>query len=123
VSESFLVEVQFPDDLARFQLSAGVQSRLQDLLDRQDAGQPLTDAERSEAEGLVNVAELLTWLRLRTELGRVGRAEQGPPAAPEAVGSATVGLEDSTHPTRSGQGYSHSAPGISTAPALPQSGS
>jgi hypothetical protein len=70
VSESFLVEVQAPDDLARFRLPAGVQSRLQDLLDRQDAGHPLTDAERSEAEGLVNVAELLTWLRLRTERGK-----------------------------------------------------
>jgi hypothetical protein len=69
VSESFLVEVQFPDDLPRFQLPAGVQSRLQQLLDRQDAGEPLTDAERSEAEGLVNVAELLTLLKLRTERG------------------------------------------------------
>lgn len=68
VSESFLVDV--PDDLPRFQLPDGVQARLQDLLDRQDAGQPLSDAERSEAEGLVNVAELLTWLRLRTERGK-----------------------------------------------------
>ena len=70
VSESFLVELRVPDDLARFRLPIGVQSRLQELLDRQDAGQPLTDAERSEAEGLVNVAELLMWLRLRTERGQ-----------------------------------------------------
>jgi hypothetical protein len=69
VSESFLVEVQFPDDLSRFKLPVGVQSRLRDLLDRQDAGHPLSEAERSEAEGLVNVAELLTLLRLRTERG------------------------------------------------------
>jgi hypothetical protein len=67
VPESFLVEVQVPDDLARFKLPAGVQSRLQELLDRQDAGQTLTSAERSEAEGLVNLAELLTFLRLRAE--------------------------------------------------------
>ena len=32
-------------------------------------GHPLSEAERSEAEGLVNVAELLTLLRLRTERG------------------------------------------------------
>jgi hypothetical protein len=68
MSESFLVEV--PDGLPRFQLPDGVQSRLQHLLDRQDSGQTLTDAERSEAEGLVNLAELLTWLRLRTERGK-----------------------------------------------------
>jgi hypothetical protein len=65
--ESLLVEVRVPDDLARFRLPAGVQSRLQELLDRQDAGRPLTAAERSEAEGLVNLAELLTLLRLRAE--------------------------------------------------------
>lgn len=64
---SLLVEVQVPGDLDRFRLPAGVQSRLRELLDRQDAGTPLTAAERSEAEGLVNVAELLTLLRLRAE--------------------------------------------------------
>jgi hypothetical protein len=67
MSESLLVEVQVPGDLARFRLPAGVQSRLQELLDQQDAGRPLTDAERSEAEGLVTLAELLTLLRLRAE--------------------------------------------------------
>lgn len=64
---SLLVEVQVPGDLERFQLPAGVQTRLQALLDKQDRGQPLTDAERDEAEGLVNLAELLTLLRLRAE--------------------------------------------------------
>ena len=48
-------------------ISAGVQARLQSLLDRQDSGQPLNPSERSEAEGLVNLAELLTLLRLRAE--------------------------------------------------------
>ena len=67
MSESMLIELQMPGDLARFTLPVGVQTRLHDLLDRQDRGQPLTDAERSEAEGLVSVAELLSLLRLRTE--------------------------------------------------------
>lgn len=69
MAETVLIEVQVPGDLARFALPTGVQSRLQELLDRQDRGQPLTESERSEAEGLVNVAELLSLLRLRTERG------------------------------------------------------
>ncbi len=56
------VEIEIPDDLARFRLPAGVQARLQGLLDRQDGGDPLTEAERQEAEGLVDLAELLTLL-------------------------------------------------------------
>lgn len=67
MAESMLIELQMPGDLARFALPTGVQTRLRDLLDRQDGGQPLTAAERSEAEGLVSIAELLSLLRLRTE--------------------------------------------------------
>ncbi len=67
MAESMLIELQVPGDLARFQLPTGVQSRLQELLDRQDGGHPLSEAERSEAEGLVSLAELLTLLRLRAE--------------------------------------------------------
>jgi hypothetical protein len=67
VSASLLVEVEVPGDLSRFRLPAGVESRLKKLLDKQDDGQPLTEAERSEAEGLVDLAELLTLLRLRVE--------------------------------------------------------
>ena len=61
------LEIDVPDDLTRFRLPAGVQQRLQALLDRQDAGGALSTAEREEAEGLVNLAELLSLLRLRTE--------------------------------------------------------
>ena len=61
------LEVELPADLARFRLPAAVAGRLQSLLDRQDSGQPLTPQERAEAEGLVNLAELLTLLRLRVE--------------------------------------------------------
>jgi hypothetical protein len=60
-------EVDLPDELARFRLPEAVAARLQSLLDRQDSGQPLTDPERAEAEGLVNLAEFLTLLRLRAE--------------------------------------------------------
>jgi hypothetical protein len=61
------IEVDLPADLSRLKLPAAVAARLQDLLDRQDAGQPLSDAERQEAEGLVAMAEFLTLLRLRSE--------------------------------------------------------
>jgi len=40
---------------------------LQSLLDRQDDGLPLSTAEREEAEGLVDLAEFLSLLRLREE--------------------------------------------------------
>jgi hypothetical protein len=53
--------------LDQFQLPPAVNARLRELLDRQDKGVPLKDAERREAEGSVELAELLTLLRLRAE--------------------------------------------------------
>jgi hypothetical protein len=61
------IEVEMPGDLARFRLPKGVQKRLQTLLDKQDQGSPLTAAEKREAEGLVELAEVLSLLRLRSE--------------------------------------------------------
>lgn len=64
------IDIDLPADLARFRLPAAVASRLQGLLDRQDAGSPLTPDERAEAEGLSDLADLLTLLRLRAERSR-----------------------------------------------------
>ena len=61
------LEVDLPNDLARFRLPDAVAARLQTLLDRQDSGQPLAPQERAEAEGLVNLSEFLALLRLRSE--------------------------------------------------------
>ena len=61
------LDVELPADLDRFRLPEAVNARLHSLLDRQDAGNPLTPEERAEAEGLVNLAEFLTLLRLRAE--------------------------------------------------------
>jgi len=61
------LDIDLPVDLARFRLPEAVAYRLKTLLDRQDAGQPLTVPERNEAEGLVDLAEFLTLLRLRAE--------------------------------------------------------
>lgn len=48
-------------------LPEAIAARLQPLLDRQDAGQPLTPEERAEGEELVNLAEFLRLLQLRAE--------------------------------------------------------
>ena len=61
------LEVEVSNDLARFALPHGVDRRLQYLLDKQDGGEALTDDERDEAEGLVELADMLSLLRLRAE--------------------------------------------------------
>jgi len=61
------IEFDLPSGLSNFRLPTAVQKRLQFILDRQDSGTQLTPAERGEAEGLVDLAELLTLLRLRAE--------------------------------------------------------
>lgn len=75
MSQHVLIEIELPTDLERFQLPEGVNKRLQTLLDRQDRGKPLTRAEQQEAEGLVDLAELLSLLRLRAQ--RAGQ-QHGP---------------------------------------------
>ncbi|MFM6340287.1 MAG: hypothetical protein ACKPJH_03790 [Dolichospermum sp.] len=59
--------IEIPVSLTYFQLPEAVQARLQYLLDRQDAGEELTLAERDEAEGLVDLAEFLSLLSLRSQ--------------------------------------------------------
>jgi hypothetical protein len=67
ITMTLTLEIDLPDELARCRLPDAVAARLQTLLDRQDSGQPLTDPDRAEAEGLVNLAEFMTLLRLRAE--------------------------------------------------------
>lgn len=65
MSHHVVVELEIPSELEKFKLPEGVQQRLQELLGRQDRGDVLSSAERSEAEGLVDLAELLSLLQLR----------------------------------------------------------
>ena len=65
MSQRISFELESSDELARLHLPCGVSQRLQQLLDRQDAGQILSDTERMEAEGLVEIVDLLALLRLR----------------------------------------------------------
>ena len=76
MSQTIVIKLQMPDDLAGFRLPPGVNARLQELLDKQDRGERLTVAERSEAEGLVNLAEFLTILRMRSERKSRPKAKQ-----------------------------------------------
>ena len=59
--------IEIPVELVQFQLPEAVQARLHHLLDRQDAGEALTQEEREEAEGLVDLAEFLSLLQLRSQ--------------------------------------------------------
>jgi hypothetical protein len=62
-----LIELELPPNLEQFKLPPGVDERLQHLLDRQDRGDVLTASERREAEGLVDLADLLSLLSLRAQ--------------------------------------------------------
>ncbi len=66
--------IEIPIELACFQLPNAVQQRLQYLLDRQDEGYTLSECDRQEAEGLVELAEFLSLLQLRSR--RVAKQNQ-----------------------------------------------
>jgi hypothetical protein len=58
--------IEIPIELTQFQLPPAVQDRLTFLLDCQDQGYALFSSERQEAEGLVELAEFLSLLSLRS---------------------------------------------------------
>ena len=68
MSQQILVKLEMPRELEKFKLPQGVDDRLTYLLDRQDGGESLSSRERLEAEGLVQLAELLSLLKLRAQL-------------------------------------------------------
>ena len=59
------IQLQVPAHLANLAFPEALDRRLHALLDRQDQGERLSEDERVEAEALVELAELLTLLRLR----------------------------------------------------------
>lgn len=69
-----IVQLDLSKDIAARRLPKGVAARLTELLDKQDAGQPLTTAERREAEGLVELSEFLSLLKMRARRTRKGSA-------------------------------------------------
>lgn len=67
MSQTVQFEVEVPDQLAELKLPPAVHQRLQSLLDTQDSGQELSGEQRAEAEGLVELSELLSLLKLRSQ--------------------------------------------------------
>lgn len=67
MAQNAIIEIEMPSSIRKFKLPEGVNRRLQDLLNRQDSGKNLTVAEKSEAEGLVDLAEMLSLLNLRSK--------------------------------------------------------
>ena len=67
MGQTALLQIEMPISADKFRLPKSVNNRLQTLLDRQDRGEKLTSAERKEAEGLVELAEMLSLLRLKAE--------------------------------------------------------
>ncbi len=66
MSTTVSIDRPVPTGLSGFKLPTGVKRRLQALLDQQDSGKPLSTDERREAEGLVEMAEFLSLLKLRS---------------------------------------------------------
>lgn len=50
-----------------------VKARLADLLDQQDNGLGLSDAEREEAQALTELSDILSLMKLRAEVAERGR--------------------------------------------------
>ena len=64
---SLLPDTVLPPEMRGFRLPESVRIRLDDLLDKQDQGDGLSEKERAEAEGLVAMSEFLSLLKLRSE--------------------------------------------------------
>jgi hypothetical protein len=63
--ETVQIRLDLPPHLADLAFPEPLDRRLHVLLDKQDRGEPLSEDEQVEAEALVDLAELLTLLRLR----------------------------------------------------------
>lgn len=64
---SVTIEVDLPEDWARFSLPPALDARLTALLDQQDTTGGLTEAEQREADALCELVDMLTLLKLRAE--------------------------------------------------------
>jgi hypothetical protein len=67
LTKRVIVDLELPASLAGLALPPALDRRLHALLDKQDCGEPLTIAERSEAVGLADITDFLSMLRLRAE--------------------------------------------------------
>ncbi|MFM9964115.1 MAG: hypothetical protein ACKV2Q_23170 [Planctomycetaceae bacterium] len=68
MSQTVMIQLDFPKDWRTFRMPRGLQSRLQELLDRQDQTGKLTRRERQEANALAELAEMFSLMKLRVRL-------------------------------------------------------
>ncbi len=70
-----VVKIELPAEWKNFEMPIPLQRRLQRLLDQQDREGKLSKEERSEAEALANLSEMLSYLKLQAKPknGRSGR--------------------------------------------------
>ena len=68
MGESVLVQLDLPKDWKSFRLPRALHNRLQELLDRQDQEGKLSQKERSEANALVELVDMLSLMRLRARV-------------------------------------------------------
>lgn len=67
------IRIEMPVNADKIRLPKAVDDRLQMLLDKQDRGDKLTGKERKEAEGLVELSEMLSLMRARSKRVANGR--------------------------------------------------
>jgi hypothetical protein len=90
MAQSVLVQLQLPKDWKKFRMPHALHDRLQELLDRQDSDGKLSQRDRREAEALVELADILSIMRLRAEMA----------AKETASGRGIIGVRNQ-NPTRS----------------------
>ena len=65
---SVTAELELPQDWNQFRMPDALKSRLTDLLDQQDNGLGLSDAEREEAQALTELSDMLSLMKLRAKV-------------------------------------------------------
>lgn len=68
MAQTIHIEVQLPKDWRKFRLPPALHDRLQDLLDKQDEGDRLSQRERREATALAELVDMLSVMRVRAQL-------------------------------------------------------
>jgi hypothetical protein len=68
------IELTLPGNYKNLKMPAALRHRLNDLLDKQDSGTKLSVKERKEAEALVDLAEMLTLLKLKARVAELNIA-------------------------------------------------
>ena len=62
-----VVELDMPGDWEKFRMPPALNTRLQELLDRQDGEGKLSRAEKREAVALTELVDMLSLMKLRVE--------------------------------------------------------